>query len=45
VLELSDRVITHSAQEADLVIDEDKRGVFGGEGFDKDGRYSARLIS
>src|ERR1700733_15957099 len=27
MLELSDRVVAHSAHEADLVIDEDKRGV------------------
>ena len=31
MLELSNRVVAHSAQEADLVIDEDKRGVFGCE--------------
>ena len=29
MFELGDRVITHSAHEADLVIDEDERGVFG----------------
>jgi hypothetical protein len=33
MLEFRDRVVTHAAHEADLVIDEDKRGVFGCEGF------------
>jgi hypothetical protein len=31
VLELSDRVIAHSAHESDLVVNEDKCGVFGCE--------------
>jgi hypothetical protein len=31
MLELRDRVVTHSGHKADLVINEDERGVFGCE--------------